>query len=169
MLEGVEAVVQAPKARNNGEKKPEWACPKTSRLKRSGRTRLVSMQEKQHVTEVSRLLVTEARHGESGRVIETWGDRWAAEVVHEFGPQVTGLEAAQVRKEEAVTCHLRVSGVAQSIIHRAPAGESPSARDAFAEGKMTYGQRCRAIGREVMRSLLELMRHLFTVGKSCEE
>lgn len=153
----------------NGEKKPYWAFTKTIRLKRYGRKRLVIMHEKQDLTDVPRLLVTDALHWESGRVIETWGYRWASEVFHEFGKQVTGLEAAQVRKEEAVNRHFRWSGVAPSIIQRAPAGESTSERYAFAEGKITYGQRCRARGREVMRSLLELMRHLFTAGKSCEE
>jgi len=153
----------------NGEKKPYWAFTKTIRLKRYGRKRLVIMHEKQDLTDVPRFLVTDALHGESGRVIETWGYRWASEVFHEFGTQVTGLEAAQVRKEEAVNRHFRLSGVAQSIIQRAPASESTSERYAFADGKITYGQRCHAIGREVMRSLLELMRHLFTAGKSCEE
>jgi hypothetical protein len=102
-------------------------------------------------------------------VIETWSDRWASEILHEFGKQVTGLESAQVRKEEAVKRPFRLSCVAQSIVQRAPASESTSERYAFAEGKSTYGQKCRAIGREVMRSLLELIRHLFTAGKSCEE
>jgi len=153
----------------NGEKKSYWAFTKTIRLKRYGRKRLVILHETQDLTEVPRFLVTDARHWESGRVIETWGYRWASEVFHEFGKQVTGLEAAQVRQEEAVNRHFRLSGVAQSIIQRAPASESTSERYAFADGKITYGQRCRAIGREVMRSLLELMRHLFAAGKSCEE
>jgi len=153
----------------NGEKKSYWAFTKTIRLKRYGRKRLVILHEKQDLTDVPRFLVTDARHWESGRVIETWGYRWASEVFHEFGKQVTGLEAAQVRQEEAVNRHFRLSGVAQSIIQRAPASESTSERYAFADGKITYGQRCRAIGREVMRSLLELMRHLFAAGKSCEE
>jgi hypothetical protein len=153
----------------NGEKKPYWAFTKTIRLKRYGRKRLVIMHEKQDLTDVPRFLVTDALHWESGRVIETWSYRWASEIFHEFGKQVTGLEAAQVRKEEAVNRHFRLSCVAQSIIQRAPASESTSERYAFADGKITYGQRCRAIGREGMRSLLKLIRHLFTAGKSCEE
>jgi hypothetical protein len=153
----------------NGEKKPYWTFTKTIRLKRYGRKRLVIMHEKQDLTDVPRFLVTDALHWESGRVIETWSYRWASEIFHEFGKQVTGLEAAQVRKEEAVNRHFRLSCVAQSIIQRAPASESTSERYAFADGKITYGQRCRAIGREGMRSLLKLIRHLFTAGKSCEE
>jgi hypothetical protein len=43
------------------------------------------------------------------------------EIFHEFGKQVTGLEAAQVRKEEAVTRHFRLSGVAQSLLQGASA------------------------------------------------
>ena len=73
--------------------------------------------------------------------------------------QVCGLESAQVRKEEAVTRHFRLSCVAQSLIQRAP----------VAEGKKTYGQKCRAIGSEVLRSLLELSKRYFAEGKSCDE
>jgi hypothetical protein len=69
--------------------------------------------------------------------------------------QVCGLESAQVRKEEAVTRHFRLSGVAQSLVQRAPAAESKSERYAFAAGKKTYGQKCRVISREVLRSSLE--------------
>src|SRR5947208_11852308 len=83
--------------------------------------------------------------------------------------QVCGLESAQVRKEEAVTRHFRLSCVAQSLVQRAPARESKSERYAFAAGKKTYGQKCRAIGREVLRSLLELSKRYFAEGKSCDE
>jgi len=153
----------------NGEKKPYGACTKTVRLKRYGRKRLVIVHEPQDLTDAPRFFVTDAWHWESGRVIETWSSRWSSEIFHEFGQQVTGLEAAQVRQEEAVTRHFRLSGVAPSIVQRAPARESTSERDAFAEGQITYGQQWRAIGRAVMRSRLELIQHLFTEGKSCAE
>jgi hypothetical protein len=155
--------------RRNGERKQFWAFTKTVRLKRYGRKRLVIVHEKQDLMDVPRFLVTDALHWESGRVIETWSYRWASEIFHEFGKQVTGLEAAQVRKEEAVTRHFRLSCVAQSIVQRAPACASTSERYAFAEGQITYGQKCRTIGREVMRSLLELIKQLFAAGKSCEQ
>jgi len=153
----------------NGEKKPYWAFTKTVRLKRYGRKRLVIVHAQQDLTDAPRFFVTDALHWESGRVIETWSYRWSSEIFHEFGKQVTGLEAAQVRKEKAVTRHFRLSCVAQSIVQRAPARESTSERYAFAEGQITFGQKWRAIGREVMRSLLELMKHLFTEGKSCAD
>jgi hypothetical protein len=153
----------------NGERKQFWTFTKTVRLKRYGRKRLVIVHEKQDLTDIPRFLVTDALHWEHGRVIETWSYRWASEIFHEFGKQVTGLEAAQVRKEEAVTRHFRLSCVAQSIVQRAPACASTSERYAFAEGQITYGQKCRAIGREVMRSLLELIKQLFAAGKSCDE
>jgi hypothetical protein len=97
-------------------------------LKRYGRKRLVIVHEKQDLMDEPRFLVTDALHWEQGRVLETWSDRWASEIVHEFGTQVTGLEAAQVRQEEAVTRHFRLSGVAQSMVQRAPACASPSER-----------------------------------------
>jgi hypothetical protein len=153
----------------NGERKACWAFTKTVRLKRYGRKRLVIVHEKQDLTDEPRFLVTDALHWESGRVLETWSYRWSSEIFHEFGKQVTGLESAQVRKEEAVTRHFRLSCVAQSIVQRTPTGESTSERYAFAAGKITYGQKWRAIGREVMRSLLELTRQLFAQGKSCDD
>ena len=44
--------------------------------------------------------------------------RWAAAVFHEFSKQGTGLEAAQVRNEEAVNRHLRLRCLAQSLLQR---------------------------------------------------
>jgi hypothetical protein len=40
---------------------------------------------------------------------------------------------------------------------------------AFAAGKKTYGQKCRVIYREALRSLLELCKRYFAEGKSCDE
>src|ERR687888_2280061 len=153
----------------NGDTKQLWAFTKVVRLKRYGRKRLVIVHEQADLSDAPRFLLADALHWESGRVIQTWSYRWASEVFHEFGQQVCGLESAQVRKEEAVTRHFRLSCVAQSIVQRAPASESKSERYAFAQGQITYGQKCRAIGRQVMRSLLELMRQLFAQGKSCDE
>jgi hypothetical protein len=152
----------------NGEKTSFWAVTKTVRVKRDGRMRWVMVHEKQDLTAIPRFLVTDAWQWEHGRVLETWSDRWAAAIFHEFGQQVTGLEAAQVRKAEAVTRHLRLRGVAQSMVQRAPACASTSASYAFAEGQITYGQTCRAIGREVLRSLLELSKPLVAAGKACD-
>jgi hypothetical protein len=112
----------------NGEKKPLWALTKTVRLKRDGRQRVVIVHEKEDLTDRPRFLVTDAWPWEHGRVIETWSDRWASEICHEFGKQVTGVEAAQVRKAEAVTRPFRLSGVAQSMLQRAPACASTSER-----------------------------------------
>lgn len=86
------------------------------------------VHETQDLTDVPRFLGTDALHGERGRVSETWSYRWASEIFPEFGQQVTGLEAAQGRKEAAVTRHFRVSGVAPSIVQRAPAWASTSER-----------------------------------------
>src|SRR4030095_15619492 len=87
-----------------------------------------------------RFLLTDTQHWASGRVLEAWSYRWAAEIFHEFGKQVTRLVAAQVRKEEAVTHHCRMSCVAQSLLQRASASGSTSERVAFAKGESTCGQ-----------------------------
>jgi hypothetical protein len=152
-----------------GEQKVFFAFTKVVRLKREGRKRLVIVQERQALSDAPRFLVTDALHWESGGVIQTGSYRWASEVFQEFGKQVCGLESAQVRKEEAVTRHFRLSCVAQSLVQRAPAAESKSERYAFAAGKKTYGQKCRVMSREVVRSLLALSQRYFAEGKSCDE
>ncbi len=153
----------------NGKQKEYWAFSKSVRLKRYGRKRSAIVHERSDLTAQPRFLVTDALHWESGRMMETWSFRWAAEVFHEFSKQGTGLEAAQVRNEEAVNRHLRLSCLAQSLLQRAPAIASTSEQFAFAKGTLTFGQRCRAITREVFSSLLSLAQRLFAGGYSCEQ
>jgi hypothetical protein len=152
----------------NGETKPFWVFTKGVRLKRYGRKRLVIVHEQEDLGDEPRFLLTDALHWESGRVIETWSYRWAAEIFHEFSKQVTGLEASQVRKEEAVTRHFRLSCVAQSLVQRAPASGMASERFAFAQGQSTVGQRVRTIARDALYGLLKLVKQLFAQGRSCE-
>jgi hypothetical protein len=153
----------------NGERKPFWAFTKSVRLKRYGRKRIAMVHERADLTDTSRFLVTDAVHWESGRIIETWSFRWAAEGFHEFSKQGTGLEAAQVRNEEAVKRHFRLSCLAQSILQRTPMVASTSEQFAFAKGEKTFGQRCRAITREVFSSFLSLAQRLFAGGYSCDQ
>jgi hypothetical protein len=150
----------------NGNQKPFWAFTKSVRLKRYGRKRIAMVHEREDLTDTPRFLVSDAVHWESGRMIETWSFRWAAEVFHEFSKQGTGLEAAQVRNEEAVKRHLRLSCLAQSILQRAPTIASTSEQFAFAKGEVTFGQRCRTITREAFLSLLALAQRLFASGYS---
>ena len=152
-----------------GRQKEFWAFTKTVRLKRYGRKRIAMVHERADLTDKPRFLVTDALHWESGRMIETWSFRWAAEVFHEFSKQGTGLEAAQVRNEEAVKRHLRLSCLAQSLLQRTPTVVSTSEQFAFAKGENTFGQRCRAITREVFHSLLSFAKRLFAGGYSCEQ
>jgi len=153
----------------NGEQKEYWAFTKTVRLKRYGRKRIVMVHERSDLTDKPRFLVADALHWESGRIIETWSFRWAAEVFHEFSKQGCGLEAAQVRNEEAVNRHLRLSCLAQSILQRTPTVVSTSEQFAFAKGTITFGQRCRALTREVFQALLSFAKRLFAGGYSCEQ
>ena len=153
----------------NGETKAFWTFTKTVRLKRYGRKRLAIVHERADLSDTPRFLLTDAVHWESGRIIETWSFRWAAEVFHEFSKQGTGLETAQVRNEEAVNRHLRLSCLAQSILQRTPTIASTSEQFAFAKGTITFGQRCRAITREVFSSLLAVAQRLFAGGYSCAQ
>jgi hypothetical protein len=54
----------------NGEPKTFWVFTKTVRLKRYGRKRLVIVHETVALTDTPRLLLPDALHWESGRVIE---------------------------------------------------------------------------------------------------
>ena len=158
----------------NGETKEYWAFTKVIRLKRYGRKRLVIAHEKADLSDAPRYLLTSAKHWNSGRTIETWSyprlrEDWTCEIFHEFAKQVTGLESSQVRKEEAVKCHFRLSCVSQSLIQRTSAVVSKSEKFEFAKGKTTFGQRCRTIAREVLGSILKLSKRLFAEGKSCDE
>jgi hypothetical protein len=125
-------------------------------------------QEQEERPEGPRCFVTDAQHGERKRILETWRSRWTAEVCHAFDKPVCGLEAAQGRKEAALTRHCRVSGVAQSLLQRAPAGASNSERYAFAAGHITCGQKCRTSSREVLRARLALCQRYVAEGKTCD-
>jgi hypothetical protein len=152
----------------NGETKACWAFTKVVRLKRYGRKRLVIVYESEALRDAPRFLLTDALHWESGRVIETWSYRWTSEIFHEFGKQVCGLETAQVRKEEAVKRHFRLSCVAQSLLQQAPASGSATERLTFAQGATTIGQKVHTIAREALQSLLKLVEQLLGQGHSCE-
>ena len=102
-------------------------------------------------------------------MLETWSYRWPSEVFHEFDKQVCGMAAAQGRTEEAVIRHFRLSCVAQSLLQRAPAVASKSERDAFAEGHITFGQKCRTMSREVCHATLALCQRYFAEGKTCDQ
>jgi hypothetical protein len=153
----------------NGEQTQYWAFTKSVRLKRYGRKRIAIVHERADLTDAPRFLVTDALQWESGRIIETWSFRWAAEVFHEFSKQGTGLEAAQVRNEEAVKRHLRLSCLAQSILQRTPTVVSTSEQFVFAKGRITFGQHCHAMTREVFSSLLSVAQRLFAGGYSCAQ
>ena len=153
----------------NGEEKQFWVFTKVVRLRRYGRKRLVIVHEEEDLTDTPRYLVTDALHWEGTRIVETWSYRWASEIFHEFGKQISGLESSQVRNKESVKRHIRLSCVSQSFIQRASARESKSERYEFANGEITIGQKCRAIGREVLGCLLKLAKRLFSEGKSSEE
>lgn len=153
----------------NGDEKQFKAFTKVVRLKRYGKKRLVVMHEDFNLTDTPRFLLTDAVHWESSRVIETWSYRWAAEVFHEFSKQVTGLESSQVRKEEAVIRHFRLSCVAQSIVQHSPATASKSERFSFADGKITFGQQCRSIARQAFLAILKLAKNLFLTGQSADQ
>jgi hypothetical protein len=94
----------------NGDPKPWWVCTKVIRLQRYGRKRLGIVHAQEDLGDAPQFLLTDALHWESGRIIETWSDRWTSAIFHECSKQVTGLQAPQGRKEDAVPRHLHWSG-----------------------------------------------------------
>ncbi len=153
----------------NGQTKTFWAFTKVVRLKKYGRKRLVIAHEEETLQDAPRFWLSDAQHWESGRIIETWSYRWGCEVFHEFGKHVTGFESSQVRNEEAVKRHFRLSCVSQSLLQQVAAPASKSEKFEFAKGQITFGQRLRAVTREVLGALVRRAQQLFAQGQSCEE
>lgn len=154
----------------NGEKKTVWAFSKTVRLKRYGRKRLVIVHEHEALSDTPRFLLTDALHWDTTRVLRMWTYRWPVEVFHECCKQAVGLEASQVRKEDAVKRHVRLSCVAQSLLQSIPAGGKPSERFEFAdEHQHTLGQKRYTLAREALGQMLQLAQSLFTQGQSHEQ
>ena len=152
--------------KRNGETQNIWAFTKVVRLRRYGRKRLVIVHEQADLSDAPRFLLTDAQHWESTRVIETWSYRWSSEIFHEFTKQVTGLESAQVRNEQAVKRHLCLSCLAQSLLQRCTPQGGKSERFSFANGTQTLGQRLYSLSREALAQLLEFAHALFLAGQS---
>ena len=153
----------------NGQSKAFWVFSKTVRLKRYGRKRLVLVHEQADLQDQPRFLLTDALHWEGGRVIRVWSYRWPIEIFHQFCKQAVGLEASQVRKEEAVKRHFRLSCVAQSLLQRTPAGGRTSERFSFVEDhQQTIGQKLHTLTRQALGQLLQLAQGLFAQGQSYE-
>jgi hypothetical protein len=152
----------------NGTTKSFWAFTKVVRLKKYGKKRLVIAHETEDLSDSPRFLLSDALHWDITRIIQTWNYRWSVEVFHEFAKQITGLESSQVRKEEAVKRHFRLSCVAQSLLQRVTCHGQKSERFKFAQEKQTIGQRLYSLNREALANLLSLSENLFVQGQSTQ-
>lgn len=153
----------------NGKERQFWTFSKTIRLKKYGRKRLVIVHEQENLSDEPRFLLTDAKHWESGRIIETWTYRWPTEIFHEFTKQITGLESAQVRNEEAVKRHFRLSCVAQSLLQRVACSGGKSERFEFAEDRQTVGQKLYGLTREALGQLVHLVQGMLNAHRSPEQ
>jgi hypothetical protein len=79
------------------------------------------------------------------------------------------LESSQVRKEEAVKRHFRLSCVAQSLLQRVVCRGGTSERFGFAQGQQTVGQKIYSLTREALGQLLSLAQNWFAQGYSWEQ
>ncbi len=155
--------------KRNGESETNWLFSKCVRLKKFGKVRIFIVHEKEDLSDRPRFLVANALHWEARRALETWDYRWGCEVFHEFGKQCAGLESAQVRNEDAVKKHVRLSCVAQSLLQSVPAKPSTSEKFKFAKGHITCGQKWRALAREVLRSTIDTVKIMIENGKTTNE
>lgn len=143
-----------------------WGFSKSVRLKRYGKKRILIVHEEKDLSDTPRFLITSALHWEAKRLLTSWNYRWSCELFHEFSKQNTGFEAAQVRKEEAVKRHFRLSCIAQTFLQDLTKPVSTCEKFAFAEGQMTQGQRERTVAREVLLGVLAFARQAFDLGKT---
>jgi len=128
----------------------------------------VIVHETEDLSDAPRFLLADALHWDITRIIQTWNYRWSVEVFHEFAKQITGLESSQVRKEEAVQRHFRLSCVAQSLLQRVTCRGQKSERFKFAQKKQTIGQCVYSLNREALANLLSLSENLFAQGQSSQ-
>lgn len=153
----------------NGKEKQFWTFSKTIRLKKYGRKRLVIVHEQEDLSDEPRFLLADALHWESGRIIETWTYRWPTEIFHEFTKQLTGLESAQVRNEEASYSHFRLSCVAQSLLQRVACSGGKSERFKFAQDRQTVGQKLYGLTREALGQFIHLVQGMLHTNHSPEQ
>ena len=153
----------------NGEFKNYWAFSKCIRLKKYGRKRLVIVHETEDLSDTPRFLLSDARHWEATRIIRTWLSRWPIEVFHEFCKQVTGLESAQLRNEEAVKRHFALSCVAQSILQSVTGCGEKLERFSFVKETQSIGQKVYQLSRESLNALLRLVQQLLAQERSIEQ
>ncbi|MGD1904743.1 MAG: transposase [Leptolyngbyaceae cyanobacterium] len=153
----------------NGEQKELWAFSKVLRLKKIGRKRVVMVHEHEDLSDSPRFLVTDALHWDVKRIAITWSYRWPCEIFHEFTKEICGLEAAQLRNEEAVKRHLCLSCLAQSMLQNAPVAGGKSERFSFATKTPSIGQKLYGLTREALMAMLQLANALFEQGQSVEQ
>lgn len=160
--------IQAPQ--RSGKCKDYWVFTKVLRLKKGyGKKRIAIVHERSDLQDNPRFLITDALHWESKRILNVWSYRWSSEIFHEFGKQCTGLESAQLRNEEGVKRHLRLSCIAQSILQNVPSVSSTSEKFTFAQGQSTLGQKWRSIMREVFQGVLMRVKRFILEGKEVQD
>ena len=147
-----------------------WVFSKVFRLKRGyGKKRILIVHEQANLEDTPRFLVTDALHWESKRILNVWSYRWSSEIFHEFAKQCTGFESAQLRGEEGVKRHLRMSCIAQSILQEMTFAFSTSEKFSFAKGQSTLGQKWRFILRDIFHGLLIKVKSFIKKGRSISD
>ena len=153
----------------NGEVKEMWAFSKVVRLKKIGRKRIVIIHETEELSDSPRFLVSDALHWDVSRIAITWSYRWPCEIFHEFTKAICGLEAAQLRNEDAVKRHVCLSCLAQSFLQNAPVAGGTSEKFSFATGTPSIDQKLYGLTREALQPMVQLCQSLFHQGQSVDQ
>jgi len=116
-----------------------------------------------------RFLVTDALHWDVKQIAITWSDRWPCEIFHEFTKDICGLEAAQLRHEEAVKRYLCLSCLAQSILQDAPMARRKSEKFSLAMDTPSISQKLYSLTRKALIPRVQLIHSLVGQGQSDDQ
>ncbi len=118
------------------------------------------------LTETPNFYVTGRRDWEAKHILTTYLDRWPTETFNEDAKGYLGLEAYQLRKLRGIMRHWYLSFVAYSLL----GNQGAPGRSRWAvQGRFeSTGQRCHAVGDEMLSNLIVWIAQRLQEGKSPE-
>jgi hypothetical protein len=146
-----------------------WTFSKVLPMKCLQRQRIrivASYEDVIDVTKTPNIYVTGRRDWEAKHILTTYLDRWPTETFNEDAKGYLGLEAYQLRKLHGIMRHWYLSFVAYSLLGNQ--GAPGHSRWAIKQRFESTGQRCRAVGAEMLSNLIFWIAQRLQEGKSPE-
>lgn len=146
-----------------------WTFSKVLPMKCLQRQRIrivASYENVVEVTETPNIYVTGRRDWEAKHILTTYLDRWPTETFNEDAKGYLGLEAYQLRKLRGIMRHWYLSFVAYSLLGNQ--GAPGRSRWAIKQQFESTGQRCRAVGDEMLRNLIVWLAQRLQEGQAPE-